>query len=142
MIERLEAVERERDALLTAVRHEADCVEAAMAEIKSLRAKIEAMEKQEPAAWYYTTNDAWDCYSREKPPEDATDVDSLRPLYLAPGAHPAPSVPDDIMRDAMRYRFLRAARSIPISTQAARDPVVYDEAIDRAMLAVAPETKP
>ena len=58
------------------------------------------------------------------------------------GAQPAPSVPADIMRDAMRYRFLRAARSIPISTQAARDPVVYDEAIDRAMLAVAPETKP
>ena len=58
------------------------------------------------------------------------------------GAQPAPSVPDDIMRDAMRYRFLRAARSIPISTQAARDPVVYDEAIDRAMLAVAPEAKP
>ena len=34
----------ERDALRTAVRHEADCVEAAMAEIKSLRAKLETAE--------------------------------------------------------------------------------------------------
>ena len=34
------------DALRAAVRHEADCVEAAMAEIKSLRAKIEAIEKR------------------------------------------------------------------------------------------------
>ena len=64
MIERLEAAERsdaesvamyrkardERDALRAAVRHEADCMETAMAEIKSLRAKIEAIEQQEPVA--------------------------------------------------------------------------------------------
>ena len=62
MIERLEAAEKsdaeslamyrkardERDALRAAVRHEADCVEAAKAEIKALRAKIEQMEEQEP----------------------------------------------------------------------------------------------
>ena len=60
LLDRLEAAERsdaesiamyrkardERDALLAAARHEADCVEAAMAEINSLRAKIEAMEKE------------------------------------------------------------------------------------------------
>jgi hypothetical protein len=56
-------------------------------------------------------------------------------------AQPAPSIPDDVMRDAKRYRFLRAAKNIPISSKAARDPVVYDEAIDAAMLAVAPEAK-
>ena len=55
---------------------------------------------------------------------------------------PAPSIPDDVMRDANRYRFLRAAKNIPISTEAARDPVVYDAAIDAAMLARAPEAKP
>ena len=56
-------------------------------------------------------------------------------------AQPAPSIPDDVMRDAKRYRFLRAAKNIPISTEAARDPIVYDAAIDAAMLAAAPEAK-
>ena len=44
LLDRLETAEKERDVLRTAVRHEADCVEAAMAEIKSLRAEIEAAE--------------------------------------------------------------------------------------------------
>ena len=42
----LETYKVERDAMRAAARHEADCVEAAMAEINSLRAKIEAMEKE------------------------------------------------------------------------------------------------
>lgn len=63
-------------------------------------------------------------------------------LYALPGAQPAPSIPDDVMRDAKRYRFLRAAKNIPISTEAARDPIVYDAAIDAAMLAAALEAKP
>ena len=53
----------------------------------------------------------------------------------------ATSMPGDILRDAVRYRFLRAAKNIPISTEAARDPIVYDAAIDAAMLAAAPEAK-
>lgn len=36
-------------------------------------------------------------------------------------------------RDAARYRFVRTADGIRISTKAARDPVAYDEAIDAAM---------
>ena len=63
-------------------------------------------------------------------------------LMGEPVAQPAPSTPDDVMRDAKRYRFLRAAKNIPISSKAARDPVVYDAAIDAAMLAAAPEAKP
>ena len=35
--------------------------------------------------------------------------------------------------DAERYRWLRTADSVPISPQAARDPVAYDAAIDAAM---------
>ena len=63
IIHRLEAAEKsdaeslamfrkardERDALRAALRHEADCLEAAKAEINALRAKIAEMEKQEPA---------------------------------------------------------------------------------------------
>ena len=45
----------------------------------------------------------------------------------------APSILDDVWRDAMRYRFVRVADGVRISHEAARDPVVYDEAIDRAM---------
>ena len=50
----LEKHKAERDALRAAVRHEADCVEAAEAEIEALRAKIAQMEKQEPVAWCAT----------------------------------------------------------------------------------------
>ena len=48
-----EAVNRaceERDDLRIALRHEADCVEAAKAEIEALGAKIAEMEQQEPVA--------------------------------------------------------------------------------------------
>ena len=59
LLDRLEAAEKsdaeslamyrkardERDALRAALRHEADCVEAAKAEIKALRAKITEMEQ-------------------------------------------------------------------------------------------------
>lgn len=45
----------------------------------------------------------------------------------------APSILDGVWRDAMRYRFVRVADGVRISHEAARDPVVYDEAIDRAM---------
>ena len=51
LLDRLEAAEKECDALRAAVRHEADCVEACKAEVETLRAKIEAMEQQEPACW-------------------------------------------------------------------------------------------
>ena len=47
----VEGWEGKCDALRATVRHKADCVEAAKAEIESLRAKIEQMEKQEPACW-------------------------------------------------------------------------------------------
>lgn len=50
--------------------------------------------------------------------------------------------PADIWRDAMRYRFVRVADGVRISHEAARDPVAYDEAIDRAMEAAEPKVKP
>lgn len=55
-------------------------------EIERLRAKIEQMEQQEPVRWFYVTNGEWDCYSRERPPEDAYDAGSLMALYALPGA--------------------------------------------------------
>ena len=132
MIERLEAAEKsdaESIAMYRKARDERD----------ALRAKIERMERQEPAGKFirHSRNGLWE-------QDGYGDNPDARPLYALPGAQaqPAPSIPDDVMRDAKRYRFLRAAKNIPISTEAARDPIVYDAAIDAAMLASAPEAKP
>jgi hypothetical protein len=103
-----------------------------------LRAKIEAMEKQEPVGEIQRANSTGNYINSVV----WVPLPVGSKLYAHPVAKPAPSVPDEVMRDALRYRFLRSARNIPISTKAARDPVVYDEAIDAAMLAAAPEVKP
>lgn len=116
---------------------------SAWKERDALRAKIERMEKQEPVAWLgRSPRDGLIEISMDKPAPSVMRDFNMSPTYAHPVAQPAPSVPDEVMRDALRYRFLRSARNIPISTKAARDPVVYDEAIDAAMLAAAPEVKP
>jgi hypothetical protein len=95
MIERLEAAEKsdaeslamyrkardERDALRAALRHEADCVEAAKAEIEALRAKIEAMERQEPVGKFtqHPSNGLWE-------QDGYGDNPDANPLYALPGA--------------------------------------------------------
>jgi hypothetical protein len=99
LLDRLEAAEKERDALRLAVRHEADCVDAAKAEIEALRARIEAMEQQEPVAWLHESRRDSDVVtSAVKHVWGKVAVGSLAaysiPLYLAPGAQPAPSAPD------------------------------------------------
>lgn len=75
MIERLEATEKERD-------WNAERLEDAIEELTALRAKVEAMEKQEPVAWCATD-------------ETGTVIEALgmnqsrrfdTPLYLATGA--------------------------------------------------------
>ena len=92
LLDRLEAAEKsdaeslamyrkardERDALRAALRHEADCVEAAKAEIEALRAKITEMEQQEPVSWA----DAFGEPFRQK-----SEIDGVAsPLYALPGA--------------------------------------------------------
>lgn len=113
MIERLEAAEKsdaesltmyrkardERDALRAALRHEADCVEAAKAEIEALRAKIEATEQQEPARlvtatayrWRYRGAVMWQYgeLTEETARRAKEHNHEVRPLYALPGAHPA-----------------------------------------------------
>ena len=95
IIHRLEAAEKsdaeslamyrkardERDALRAALQHEADCVEAAKAEIAALRAKIEAMEKQEPVGKFirHPSNGLWE-------QDGYGDNPDARPLYALPGA--------------------------------------------------------
>lgn len=105
LLDRLEAAEKsdaewvamyrrargERDELRIALRHEADCVEAAKAEIAALRAKIEEMEQQEPVAWLHesrrdsdvVTSAVKHVWQRARPMSLAA---YSIPLYLAPGA--------------------------------------------------------
>ena len=102
----------ERDALRAALRHEADCVEAAKAEIEALRAKIEATEQQEPARlvtatayrWRYRGAVMWQYgeLTEETARRAKEHNHEVQPLYALPGAHPAPSVPDDIVREVLR----------------------------------------
>ena len=89
LLDRLKAAEKERDALRAAVRHEADCVEACKAEVDRLRAKIEQMEQQEPAAWVRKLGldlPSVGCVTDLKYRPSDIPESSYIPLYLAPGA--------------------------------------------------------
>ena len=136
----------ERDALRAAVRHEADRVEAAMAEIESLRAKIEAMEKQEPVAQvgvHKTGGNAGIAWSARP----LNEFDSLPllcdgdKLYLAQGAQPAPSVPEGwkLVPIEPTPGMIDAAEYVDWGDADVRGSCI--NAWDR-MLAAAPEAKP
>ncbi len=93
----LNAVANGRDELRAAVCHEADCVEACKAEIEALRAKIKAMEKQEPVAWLYEAEYSSGGYSdnyfewritRNK--SDLYGARKIKPLYKTPRAQNTP----------------------------------------------------
>lgn len=108
MIAAADAAIAECDALRAAVCHEADCVEACKAEVETLLARIEVMERQEPVAFalysgwarnavYLSEIEA--CEQRDRRQLTADLGGSLEayrvvPLYLAPGAQPAPIVPE------------------------------------------------
>ena len=149
------------EAIDAAVNELIDRIEVAEKERDALRAKIEAMEKQEPYAFAVNFPDS----SRVELVHDLDDLcddmtneaHEVRKLYLAPGAQPAPSAPEDVMRDARRYLWLRNAaldwyvgpeyatyNDVVCSGEYcnyAGGGVALDSAID-ALLAAAPEVKP
>ena len=108
-------------------------------ENEELRAKVEAMEKQEPVAWCATD-------------ETGTVIEALgmnqsrrfdTALYLAPGAQPAPSVPEGWKlvptaesRHPGIYKMLSALHAVD-NTPGASEWASY-----AAFLAAAPEAKP
>ena len=140
LLDRLEAAEKERESWKGLAKQFGN-------ELDTMRARIEEMEQQEPARlvtavayrWRYRGAIKWQYgeLTEEGARLAKEHGHEVQPLGILPDAQPAPSIPEGVMRDAKRYRFLRAAKSIPISSKAARDPVVYDEAIDAAMLAAA-----
>ena len=75
-------------------------LEAAEKEIRLLRAKVETMEKQEPVAWVRKLGldlPSVVCVTDLKYRPSDTPESSYIPLYLAPGAQPAPSIPEGWM---------------------------------------------
>ena len=85
----------------------------------------------EPVAWMYVEyGEVMFGHPNDYRPSDA------RPLVFG-DTHPAPTVPDDVVRDAERYRFIRDA---DVSDDLIPDIALYameslDEYIDAAMLA-------
>ena len=90
----------------------------AVAEITRLRAKIEAMEQQEPVKYEIRRkprqDSAWSQWKQtykgniDRMPNLGVCSDALfdyevRALYLAPGAQPAPSVPEGLSRVSLDF---------------------------------------
>ena len=139
LLGRIEAAEKERDALRAAVRHEADCVEAAKAEIDELRAKVEAMERQEPVS------SVWRCDNGHIHGSCEKNLPMGTKLYALPGAQaqPAPSVPEGwklVPIEPTGEMINKVIDERLAALVSGKDHSMLD--IYRAMLAAAPEAKP
>ena len=145
MIDRLEAAESDcleqarlngmgasREAALMAK------LEAAERERDALRARIEEVERQEPYSYIYEYSNPIDGSPvwRDKPGYwNAQFPKSSKPLYLAPGAQPAPSVPVDLITDYLVSISAHVAHQDDLKAQAEIGELLR-------MLAAAPEAKP
>ena len=109
----LNGAERERDALRAENSALVEDMNLLRDNNTALRAKIAEMEQQEPVAKvrvHQTGGNAGIAWS-VAPLNDFDALPLMRDgskLYALPGAQPATSVPEDVMRDAERYRYLRA----------------------------------
>lgn len=155
--------EAERDALRLAVRHEADCVDAAKAEIEALRAKIEAMEQQKPARlvtptayrWRYRGAVKWQYgeLTEEVARLAKEHNHEVQALGILPGAQtqPAPSVPDGFSREDLEAvadgldgyeKTVNVGNVTGEGDDHLESTTAYAARFIRAMLAATPETKP
>lgn len=113
-------------------------LDEAIKERDALRARIEKMEKQEPVARFN-----WNKGKLEWLRPWNYSIMNMKPLYLAPGAQPAPSVPEGWQlvptaesRHPGIYKMLGALHA------ADNTPGMSEWESYRAMLAAAPEAKP
>ena len=142
LLDRLEAAEKERDW------HAGRC-EDAMNECAALRAKIEAMERQEPAATVRINaingNPSVDFVPGHR------YLHHNDKLYLAPGAQPAPSVPDGFSREDLEAvadgldgyeKTVNVGNVTGEGDDHLESTTAYAARFIRTMLAAAPEAKP
>lgn len=129
---KLEAAEKERDALRTELNEIRYGVAVAHDTIKTLRAKVEAMEQQKPVGWLLDG----DFYEVRQMSlyKDNEPLPGQTALYALPGAQPAQSVPEKItsVESGFKGMFLREAKAYKQGWNECR----------AAMLAAAPEAKP
>ena len=111
---------------------------AAYAECARLQAKVEALERQEPVGKFiqHPSHGMWE-------QDGYSDNPDAKPLYLAHGAQPAPSIPEGWKlvptaesRHPGIYKMLGALHTVD-NTPGASEWASY-----AAFLAVAPEAKP
>ena len=97
LLDRLEAAEKELAELRSSMKFRTSLIGRIEAERDALRAKVEAMERQEPVAIV----ESWanGSYSRNYKLRWIKDAAEGANLYLAPGAQaqPAPSIPEAVM---------------------------------------------
>lgn len=98
LLERLEAAEKERDNLRFEVKVREAERKRIVKDAEALRAKIEAMEQQEPVAWIRGRDDhRRRKLSFEKPVKSSPDKLHWSPLYALPGAQ---NVPEKLCYDS------------------------------------------
>ena len=94
LLDRLEAAEKERDALRAELLDAKETVRelfhgagVANMTIATLQARVEAMEKQEPVGWIgLGPRDGRIEFSTHRPAPSVMHDFNVKPLYLAPGA--------------------------------------------------------
>ena len=137
-------------------------IQEALIEIRELRARIEEMERQEPfdadsdvfrsafeaalkaGNWPATRQgDGYRSPSTQNAWRIAFSTVNRLKLYLAPGAQPAPSIPEGwkLVPIEPTYEMLEAGEDTLIPTYT-DTPVSVPFDVYRAMLAAAPEAKP
>ena len=146
LIDRLEAAEKECDALRAAVRHEADCVDAAKAE-------IEAMEQQEPVYLFRRKGlDDFCTCSKERYEAFSANPQlfEVKTLYALPGAQPKDEALWPTIANGMitpdGWKLVPIEPTPTMITAALESSHAINvhraEHCYRAMLAAAPEAKP
>lgn len=147
LLDRLEVAEKDNalkerviDALgaeLNAVTNERD----------ALRAKIEAMERQEPVAWLHETRRDSDVVTDAvKHVWGKAAVGSMAaysiPLYLAPGAQPTPSIPEGWKKELFCIQHAMAMNNWDWKSDASNDMKRAAYAAVVRLRAAASEAKP
>lgn len=155
MIERLEAAEKDNALKEKLIDRLALELNSTSLKRDALRARFETMEKQEPVAWLHETRRDSDVVTDAvKHVWGKVAVGSLAaysiPLYLAPGAQPAPSVPDGFSREDLEAvadgldgyeKTVNVGNVTGGGDDHLESTTAYAARFIRAMLAAAPEAK-
>lgn len=143
----LKKAEKERDALRTELKETWHRAAAAENTIKSLQAKIEAMEKQKPVGEIQRANSTGNYICSEV----WVPLPVGSKLYALPGAQPAPSVPDGFSREDLEAvadgldgyeKTVNVGNVTGEGDDHLESTTAYAARFIRTMLAAAPEAKP